>query len=173
MRRAFSSSVFLALVMAPLWVAPVHAQGMTSRPPSGPVVPRPSNIGGLPTVPLPSTGRRPTLWIPSPATNGSWYWVADAPVLNGGIVVYGTDETSMTVYREPRERWIPTAERPRWVRDTSVTPVQAWRDLIVSDVMCDNYGYCVDRVQRIRAPWVAACACYAFADGWRRIWRVE
>lgn len=173
MRRIVSSAAYLALMVIPMWVAPAHAQGMRTRPPSGPVVPRPSNIGGLPTVPIPSTGRRPTLWIPSPATGGSWYWVADAPVLNGGVVVYGTDENGMTPYRAPREIWIPTAERPRWVRDTTVAPVQAWRDLIVSDVVCDNYGYCVDRVQRIRARWMATCACYAFADGWNRIWRVE
>ena len=79
----------------------------------------------------------------------------------------------MTEYTASRRLWTPTAERPRWVLDTTVAPVQAWRDLIVSDVVCDAYAYCVDRVQRLRARWLPACACYAFADGWNRIWRVE
>ena len=190
MRRIISStsSFRLVLLLAPLLAGPLHAQGMQTRPPqpmrtqlpqpmrtrppSNPV-PRPSNIGGLPTVPIPSTGRRPTLWIPSPATNGSWYWVADAPVLNGGVVVYGNQGNGMTEYTAPRQIWTPTAERPRWVIDTTVVPVQAWRDVIVTDVVCDNYAYCVDRVRRVKARWMNTCACYAFADGWGRVWRVE
>ncbi len=167
-----ASRVLPVLLAIPLWVAPAHAQRLASPPPAGPVVPKPSNIGGLPTVPIPSTGMRPTRWIPSPATNGSWYWVADAPVLNGGVVVYGNDDAT-TVYYAPRERWVPTAERPRWVRDSTAEPVQAWRDLIVTDVVCNNGGTCLERRQPIRARWIARCACYAFADGWNRIWRVE
>jgi len=25
----------------------------------------------------------------------------------------------------------------------------------------------------VAARWVARCGCYAFADGWNRVWRVE
>jgi hypothetical protein len=51
--------------------------------------------------------------------------------------------------------------------------VDAWRDLIVTDELCDARGVCSDRVRRLRAPWVATCACYAFRDAYARLWRVE
>lgn len=178
MRRRHSggSSVLLSLVVIPLWVAPALAQRQPPPPPpppSVPVVPRPSNIGGFPTLPVAPKGQGPARWIPSPATNGSWVWVADAPVTGAAVVVYASDEGAAAAWRAPRVTWTPTAERPRWVRDSSVTPVQAWRDLIVSDVVCNSAGTCLERRQRIRARWLAACACYAFADGWNRVWRVE
>ena len=94
--------------------------------------------------------------------------VADAPVTQSGVVITAQG----TAYGTPA-MWTPTAERPRWVQDSSVAPVQAWRDLIVTDVVCNRAATCVERRQRVRARWVANCACYAFADAWNRIWRVE
>lgn len=69
--------------------------------------------------------------------------------------------------------WWPSTEAPRWQVDTTVSRVDAWRDLVVTDVVCNGAGACVPRQQRVRAPWMAACRCYAFADGWNRLWRVE
>lgn len=173
-RHWITSSALLALVVMPLWVAPALAQRLPPPlPPSGPVVSRPMNAGRRPIVPTPPSGQRPVRWIPSPATNGSWVWVADAPVTGGGLVVYGSDKAAVAAWTAPRVTWTPTAERPRWVRDSSLVPVQAWRDLIVSDVVCNHAGTCLERHQRVRARWLATCACYAFADGWHRVWRVE
>jgi hypothetical protein len=94
----------------------------------------------------------------------------DAPKALHGVVV--TDRSTAS-QDPPIGVWTPTAEPPRWVVDSSAVPVQAWRDLIVTDHVCSVNGVCVERRQRLRARWIARCACYAFADGWNRIWRVD
>ena len=137
----------------------------------GPAAPTPVPIGGLRTRPLASA--TPTPGRPRHDRVGTWLLsVADAPLARGGVVVNLSDNA----YADAdaiRFAWIPTAERPRWTRDSTVSPVQAWRDLIVTDVVCNGAGRCLERRQRIRAPWIARCSCYAFADGWNRIWRAE
>jgi hypothetical protein len=94
--------------------------------------------------------------------------VADAP-LPRGVIYY--DERVET--RTDRSTWFVTADRPRLRRDDRFTPVQAWVDLIVSDVVCDGYGTCVERESRARAPWVAVCRCYVYTDALGRRWEVE
>lgn len=95
--------------------------------------------------------------------------VADAPLPRGGVIYY--DDRVDT--RSVRPTWFPTVDRPRWRRDDRVTPVQAWVDLIVNDIVCDGYGTCMERESRARAPWVAACRCYVFTDALGRRWEVE
>ncbi len=95
--------------------------------------------------------------------------VTDAPILRGGIV-YGPHGETRSV---PVRTWFPTSDRPRWRVDFSLTPVQAWRDLIVTDVVCDGYGACMERDQRVRAPWVPVCRCYLFTDALGRRWEIE
>jgi hypothetical protein len=69
--------------------------------------------------------------------------------------------------------WYPAPNKPRWRIDTRLTPVQAWRDLIVTDVICNGAGTCMEREQGVRAPWVAPCRCYMFTDGLGRRWEIE
>lgn len=142
----------------------------------GAPAPTPVPIGGLRTQPIPGAGvRRPQGTGVAPvrgrfAPGVVPLAVADAPVLQRGVVVQPEPTavaTGAVAY------WTPTAQRPRWVQDSSVVPVQAWRDLIVTDVVCNPVGECRDRQQRVRARWIAGCACYAFADALSRIWRVE
>ena len=137
----------------------------------GPAAPTPVPIGGLRTRPLASAS--PTPDRPRNHLVGTVFLsVADAPLARGGVAVNQPDNASVGVDATPFA-WMPTAERPRWTRDSTVSPVQAWRDLIVTDVVCNGAGRCLERRQRIRAPWIARCGCYAFADGWNRIWRAE
>jgi len=97
--------------------------------------------------------------------------VADAPLVRAGVVV---SPASPAPDRAPRRlTWTPTAEKPRWVIDSTLTPVQLQRDLIVTDVVCNYNGACRERRMRVAARWVARCGCYAFADGWNRVWRVD
>ncbi len=122
----------------------------------------PKPLGGLTSRPIPrgapTVGYRP-------------YRVADAPLARAGVSVSPTSSAPASAPR--RLTWTPTAEKPRWVIDTALTPVQSQRDLIVTDVVCNFAGTCRERIQRVAARWVARCGCYAFADGWNRIWRVE
>jgi hypothetical protein len=94
--------------------------------------------------------------------------VLDAPRTRSGFVT--TDSPDDVA---PRTAWMPTAAAPTWRRDPRVRPVDGWRDLIVTDVVCTIAGACRQREQAVRAAWVARCGCYAFADGWNRLWRVE
>ena len=100
---------------------------------------------------------------------GYGFGVQDAPLPRGGVIHY--DERIVTRSSEPR--WFPTVDKPRWRRDPSVRPVQAWVDLIVNDVVCDGYGTCIERETRARAPWVAVCRCYIFTDAIGRRWEIE
>lgn len=143
----------------------------------GPAAPTATPLGGLRTVPLrgatPSaTNARP---LSRPLARAARYplRVVDAPYSRSVGIVVPSPATTQPVELYSRATWIPTSERPRWVVDSAQTPVQAWRDLIVTDVVCNNAGTCLDRQQRVRARWIARCDCYAFADGWNRIWRVE
>ena len=144
----------------------------------GPAAPTPRQMGGLETRPLnasvPSQSRvdiapryRDRRFLHSPY---GYYplGVADAPLLRGGAIRY-----TAPVENFPSQRWIPTTDKPRWRRDPTLADVQAWRDLIVNDVVCDGYGTCIEREQRVRAYWVAVCRCYLFADALGRRWLVE
>jgi hypothetical protein len=95
--------------------------------------------------------------------------VVDAPRSTGGVVPGGAEDS----WNAPRAFWSPTSDKPRWRRDPSLSVVDAWRDLIVSDVVCNAVGTCIDRTQRVRAPWMARCGCYALTDALNRVWRVE
>lgn len=99
--------------------------------------------------------------------NGVGDGVVDAPLPRGSAVYEGITTAS------PRARaWYPTGDTPRWRVDSTLVPVQAWRDLIVNDVVCDGAGTCMEREQRVRAPWVATCRCYLFTDALGRRWEV-
>lgn len=144
----------------------------------GAPAPTATPIGGLKTVPIPKATPRVPGGTGVGLARGAQRLpgmyplvVADAPYLQRGVVVSPGNTGSAEGYRGAY--WTPTAERPQWVRDTTVAPVQAWRDLIVADVVCNAAAECVERRQRVRAPWIATCGCYAFADGLNRIWRVE
>jgi hypothetical protein len=150
--------------------------GTVSRGAIGPAVQQPAPIGGLRTVPL-SSARIDGSTQGRPVRSGDVYlpydargWrVADAP-LPRGLAVESSDDRRTSL---AAPRWIPTYERPRWVRDSAAADSPLWRSLIVTDVVCDFAGNCVERSQRVRAGWIARCDCYAFADGLNRVWRVE
>lgn len=127
----------------------------------GPPAPAPKPIGGLATRPIPR-GAPSVGYLP--------YRVADAPRSLGGVAV---NRPPAATAAPRRLTWTPTAEKPTWVIDSTLTPVQSQRDLIVTDVVCNYTGACRQRTQRVAARWVARCGCYAFADGWNRVWRVE
>lgn len=98
------------------------------------------------------------------------YRVANAPLARAGVAV----SAPVAPDRAPRRlTWTPTAEKPRWIIDSTLSPVQSQRDLIVTDIVCNFAGSCHERRQRVAARWVARCGCYAFADGWNRVWRVD
>lgn len=155
------------------------APGAVGRP-----APTPTPIGGLRTRPLSSendarSSTRPVRPVRPYRGNRVGMYplrVADAPILRGGaVVLFGQgDEERGTVRESAAGRlWYPTVERPRWRIDSALAPVQAWRDVIVADVVCDGNGVCLERESRIRAPWVAACRCYQFADALGRRYIVE
>lgn len=164
-----------ALVSA--WSAPLAAQlrssrlGAASAGVLGPIVTTPAPIGGLHTRPLASSDSAPHA---GRSRRGSIVLmsVADAPRPLSAVAVSAPDD-AVADGSARRGDWTPTAERPRWILDASVPPVQAWRDLIVTDMVCNLGGACLERRQRVRARWIAGCACYAFGDAWNRIWRVE
>ncbi|MEQ1690693.1 MAG: hypothetical protein ABMA00_05370 [Gemmatimonas sp.] len=143
---------------------------VTPTAPGFPMEPVP--IGGLRTRPLTVSGSSDRSARTRPQ-GVVLLRIADAPLSRAGIALSGRDAMVREKRSLPLAAWTPTAERPRWVRDASVRPVDAWRDLIVTDVVCDPAGDCRERQQRLRARWIAGCRCYAFADGWGRIWRVE
>jgi len=95
--------------------------------------------------------------------------IADAPLARGGVVYYAEQSVSVS----SRPTWFPTGDKPRWRRDTTLAPVQAWIDLIVNDVVCDGYGTCIQRESRARAPWVPVCRCYLLTDALGRRWEIE
>ena len=148
------------------------------RPPlSGTVNPRavapplqqPAPIGGIRTVPIgapipDALHRRPHHRIPGGIVP---LRVIDAPLVRGGAVVFrGNVEDNVG-------RWFLSAERPVWRVDTLAPKVDAWRDIIVEDVLCTYAGTCLERITRMRARWSPLCNCYRFADALGRIWRVE
>ena len=103
--------------------------------------------------------------------------VGDAPLIRGGGISVQINPGAFN----DRDRtgaynirtWYPAPNNPHWRIDTRLSPVQAWRDLIVTDVVCDGMGTCMEREQRVRAPWVAPCRCYMFTDALGRRWEVE
>ena len=170
---AVTVSTAFTLVAASALVAaaqrPPPLVGTVSPGAIGPPAPMPVPIGGLRTRPLDGGSR--TVDTIGHFRRGMFpLAVVDAPRSRGGIVPAAAEPS--TAWRT-WPSWTPTAERPRWIYDASVTRVDAWRDLIVTDVVCNGAGTCLERRQRVRARWIAGCACYAFADGWSRVWRVE
>ncbi len=162
----------------------------------GPAAPTPRKIGGLETRPLGSPApearqgsntsqgrrgllRRPYAFVLYDQFGNGYYplAVADAPYPRSGVVMRNSSQperASAEQYaRYAAPRWFPTVDKPTWRTDTTLTPVQAWRDLIVNDFVCDAGGTCIQREQRVRAPWVAACRCYMFADALGRKWEVN
>ncbi len=135
----------------------------------GAPAPTATPIGGLRTRPIaaPTDVRAHVLARARPGT--VLLQVPDAALQRPGIVTSSDNENEYS--RGPR--WIPTADAPQWRRDPRVRPVDAWRDLIVTDVVCNSNGACRQRELPVRAPWIARCGCYAFYDGWSRLWRVE
>lgn len=150
------------------------APGAVGKP-----APTPAPIGGLRTSGSVSANRATRTAgatvprVRSPRVFGGTVLlsVPDAPYSHGAVVVTSSDASSL--YFDRRAMWSPTAAPPRWRRDTTEMVVDAWRDLIVSDVVCNGVGDCRDREQRVRARWIARCGCYAFADVFNRVWRVE
>lgn len=159
----------------------------------GPPAPTPAPVGGLPTRPL-SSGTTNSARPDDAArrdgansdTNGDsgyrWSYgrdrarVVDAPYGSHGVVAGSaatSDRDTRTWSNSEGNGWLPSAAKPQWIRDTTVTPVAAWRDLVVTDMMCSSAGFCVERQQRVRARWMASYGCYAFFDSWNRLWRVE
>lgn len=135
----------------------------------GPAVQQPAPIGGLRTVPLGSRAPEP---LRQHRGRRGFHGVVplrviDAPLVRGGAVVVYDGEP------DPRLRWRATADRPSWHVDSLAPRVDAWRDIIVQDVICADTGLCLERSTRMRARWSAFCACYVFADGMNRVWRVE
>jgi hypothetical protein len=181
MRQRFAAAVAL-FTLSPLVVG---AQGAVRVPLTGTVAPGavgrpvqpPPPIGGLRTTPL-SRGDVAPL-PPDAPRHGSHFHggviplrVIDAPLLRGGaVVMQAAPQAASGEYAVPR--WWPTADRPHWRADPSAERVDAWRDLIVSDIVCTGSGVCLERESRVRARWAASCGCYLFADGLNRIWRVE
>lgn len=170
MNRSISRIAISAICVG---VLPVYA--LAQQPPlTGTVNPRavappvmqPPPIGGLRTAPL---------GAPAPAANplrkrhhtGIIPLRVDAPLLRGGaLVVYdGAVHDGM--------RWFPSASKPVWRVDSLAPKVDAWRDLLVDDVICTDNGVCLERTTRVRARWSAFCNCYRFADALNRIWVVE
>jgi hypothetical protein len=78
------------------------------------------------------------------------------------------DQTELTA-----PTWYPSPQQPVWRIDSIAPRVDAWRDILVDDVICTSGGVCIERTTRMRARWSAYCNCYRFADALGRIWRVE
>lgn len=100
--------------------------------------------------------------------------VVDAPYPRAGIVVVSPQNDAAARQTDAAgPSWMPTPQRPEWRIDTTEAPAQAWRDLVVTDAVCTFDGDCVRRERKTRAPWVAACRCYAFRDALGRVWQVD
>ena len=125
---------------------------------------QPAPIGGLRTTPM--TGSRP-LGTGVGVNGWTGLRVIDAPIARGGVVV---DEPQ---FAPSSPAWMPSYDKPTWTRDSVAEQSTMWRSLIVRDVVCNPLGRCVPRTSRVQARWIARCDCYAFADGWGRVWRVE
>jgi hypothetical protein len=139
----------------------------------GPAIQQPAPIGGLRTVPLSSARRVPGMQGGQVVQGIPWGFdrgvrVLDAPLPRGLATGGGYASDAATV----APRWMPSYDAPRWVPDSSAPASTLWRDLLVTDVVCNIAGACRERTQRVRARWMARCDCYAFSDGWNRLWRV-
>jgi hypothetical protein len=179
---SIAATLTLATVVPTSGVQSQRAPLVGSVSPSaiGPAAPQPAPIGGLRTVPL-SSGAIPSGASPSGGLRGGsrrgaastlgydrGLRVIDAPLPRGlGSASSTNGEPSIAA-----PRWLPTYDKPRWVADTTAVASPLWRSLIVTDVVCTPAARCQERTQRVRATWMARCDCYAFADGWSRVWRV-
>jgi hypothetical protein len=152
----------------------------------GPAIQQPAPIGGLRGVPLSSARRVQGVRVvetrfsdsaPGNARNRRpglpWGFdrgvrVLDAPLPRGLATGGGYAGDAATL----APRWMPSYDAPRWVPDSTAAASTLWRDLLVTDVVCSIAGACRERTQRVRARWLARCDCYAFSDGWNRLWRV-
>lgn len=192
--RILGALALLVTVTGGPWATPLNAQGAKPLVGSigpeafGPPAPGPVPVGGLTTRPLTNT-KNLRVRAEHRATDrshgdgysrfgyeGTLLHIVDAPYRPYGVASRGdvaSDRVELNGRTGGFAGWLPTPAKPQWTRDTTVTPVEAWRDLIVTDVVCNGAGLCVERQQRIRARWIASYGCYAFFDGWNRLWRVE
>ena len=166
----------IAVLAAPLAARTAAAQ--ESRPPLvGTVAPgavgkpaqQPRQLGGIRTEPI---GRRTSEHSKQRGPRSHMRGVvpprvADAPLPRSGAIVIQDYAPSSSL------RWFPSINPPIWRIDSLAPRVDAWRDIVVDDVICSNSGACLDRSIRMRARWSAHCNCYLFADALNRIWRVE
>lgn len=97
--------------------------------------------------------------------------VIDAPAYGRGT------STRVMVPLSPLEAtppaFYPTLQPPTWRIVPEDHPVQAWRLVVVDDVVCNPAGYCAPVTTRLQARWVPSLRGYAFRDRLGRIWRVE
>lgn len=97
--------------------------------------------------------------------------VIDAPVYQRGGSTLGVVTVSPPVVREPA--FYPTMQPPTWRVVPEDRPVQAWRVVDVTDVVCSPQGACSSVTTRMLARWAPAMRAYAFRDRVGRIWQVE
>lgn len=175
----YPETIWLLALAGTLWLAlaPAELRAQTPPPPVGTVNPRaigkpvqqPPPIGGLRTVPLGgSVPTAPRHGHHKPIHGLIPLRVIDAPLLRGGAVVISDDQQGRAL-----PAWLPTADPPRWEIDSVAPRVDAWRDIIVYDTLCNALGTCIERRSRLRARWNAFCSCYLFGDALGRAWRVE
>ncbi len=97
--------------------------------------------------------------------------VMDAPA-------YGRGSSTMAIELQPSDvvrefTFYPTTQPPTWRVVPEEHPVQGWRAVDVSDVVCDQSGSCFPVTTRLLARWAPSLRAYAFRDRIGRIWRVE
>ncbi|MGV3709220.1 MAG: hypothetical protein ACO1Q7_10285 [Gemmatimonas sp.] len=97
--------------------------------------------------------------------------VIDAPVYQRGGSTLGVVTVSPPVVSEPA--FYPTMQPPTWRVVPEERPVQAWRVVDVTDVVCNPQGGCSSVTTRMLARWAPAMRAYAFRDRVGRIWQVE
>lgn len=167
--------MLLVAVVSP-FAAGAQVVGTVNPRAVGPPVQQPAPIGGIRTTPLGAAvptpdrarnaSRRPGWRGVVPLRGIVPLQVTDAALLRGSAVVVTSDMYAGS-------RWFPSAAPPTWQLDSLAPRVDAWRDIIVQDVICTDTGVCIERSTRMRARWSALCNCYRFADALQRIWRVE
>lgn len=97
--------------------------------------------------------------------------VADAPAYGRGGSTQAVATVSPDVVSVPA--FYPTMEPPVWRVIAEERPVQAWRVIEVTDVVCDATGRCNPVTTRMLARWAPQLSAYAFRDRVGRVWRVE
>jgi hypothetical protein len=99
------------------------------------------------------------------------YGVTDAPAYQRGGSTLLVQPLSSTTGNAPQ--WYPSPAPPQWRVVTDAHPVQAWRQIEVTDVVCSANGACGAVHTMLLARWAPALRGYAFTDRLGRVWRVE